>query len=101
MNRVFALRVNFFIKHLTKAPKSYKYEFFSKKELFQFSKKSLALQFGRHKSQISNAIINDKDSGNIFKRFKIAYKQHGKILIICHLISSWGWIVSFFFLAKA
>jgi hypothetical protein len=37
----------------------------------------------------------------IFKRFKEAYKQHGKILIACHVLTSIGWYVGFFFLSKS
>lgn len=37
---------------------------------------------------------------SIFKRFKEAYKQHGKVLIYCHLINCSGWMVGLFFLAK-
>lgn len=37
---------------------------------------------------------------SIFKRFKAAYKQHGKILIWTHLVTSVGWITGFFMLAE-
>lgn len=37
----------------------------------------------------------------IFKRFKEAYKQHGKVLIACHVLTSIGWYVGFFFLSKS
>lgn len=40
-------------------------------------------------------------SMGIFKRFKEAYKQHGKILIACHVLTSIGWYVGFFFLSKS
>lgn len=49
----------------------------------------------------SNTVVNQTGSISIFKRFKEAYKQHGKILIWCHFISCWGWVIGFFFLAKA
>lgn len=104
MHRIFALRVPFFLNHLAKANKNFslvKHENFPRKELFELSKKTLSIQLNRYKSQSSNAILNDKGSDSIFKRFKDAYKQHGKILVTCHFISSWGWIISFFFLAKA
>lgn len=38
---------------------------------------------------------------SIFKRFKDAYKQHGKIFIWCHVLTCVGWIVGFFTLSKA
>ena len=37
---------------------------------------------------------------SIFKRFKEAYKQHGKILLWCHVITCCGWIVGFFLLSE-
>jgi hypothetical protein len=37
---------------------------------------------------------------SIFKRFKEAYKQHGKILIWTHVFACCGWIVGLFFLSK-
>ena len=36
----------------------------------------------------------------IFKRFQLAYKQHGKVLIYTHIFTSIGWIVSFFILSN-
>ena len=39
-------------------------------------------------------------SNSIFKRFKEAYKQHGKILIWCHVVTCCGWITGLFVLAK-
>lgn len=37
---------------------------------------------------------------SIFQRFKEAYKQHGKILIYCHIITCCGWFAGFFVLAE-
>lgn len=37
---------------------------------------------------------------SIFKRFKEAYKQHGKILIWTHLVTSVGWTCGFLLLAR-
>lgn len=44
--------------------------------------------------------LAEEKSLSIFKRFKEAYKQHGKILIWCHVITCCGWITGFFFLSK-
>lgn len=41
-----------------------------------------------------------QQSLNIFKRFKEAYKQHGKILIWCHVATCCGWFAGFFLLSK-
>lgn len=40
-------------------------------------------------------------TSGIFQKFKEAYKQHGKILLYCHIITCCGWITGFFFLAKS
>lgn len=37
---------------------------------------------------------------SIFQRFKQAYKQHGKILIYCHILTCCGWFAGFFVLAE-
>ncbi len=47
-----------------------------------------------------NAIKSEQQSLSIFKRFKEAYKQHGKVLIYCHITTCFGWIIGFFFLSK-
>jgi hypothetical protein len=41
-----------------------------------------------------------EQSLSIFKRFKEAYKQHGKVLIYCHITTCFGWIIGFFLLSK-
>ena len=43
---------------------------------------------------------NDPSSTSIFKRFKEAYKQHGKILIAVHFTTGAGWVFGFFLLSK-
>lgn len=35
----------------------------------------------------------------IFKRFKAAYKQHGKVLLACHVVLCGFWFTGFYFLA--
>lgn len=40
------------------------------------------------------------ETASIFKRFKEAYKQHGKILICTHAVTSIGWYSGFFMLSK-
>lgn len=49
----------------------------------------------------TTAEAQEASSKSIFKRFKDAYKQHGKVLIAVHIMASFGWIFSFFALAKS
>ncbi len=48
----------------------------------------------------NNTQAAEASSLSIFKRFKDAYKQHGKVLVGVHILASFGWIFSFFALAK-
>ena len=38
--------------------------------------------------------------GSIFKRFKDAYRKHGKVLLYIHFSTCICWIIGFYFLAK-
>lgn len=51
-------------------------------------------------STSTTAEAQQASSKSILKRFKDAYKQHGKVLIAVHVVASFGWIFSFFALAK-
>lgn len=109
MNRITVLRLPFFYNFLSKNSSSLKavsqertfFEKICKKQVIEFPSKNLIFQSNRYKTYDSNTVVNQTGSVSIFKRFKDAYKQHGKILVGCHFISSWGWVISFFFLAKA
>lgn len=48
----------------------------------------------------AGTVGTQQKSASIFKRFKEAYKQHGKILIWTHAITCCGWITGFFMLSK-
>lgn len=52
-------------------------------------------------SAAKEAVPKQKESNSIFKRFKDAYKQHGKVLIYVHITTCCGWITGLFFLAKS
>lgn len=41
-------------------------------------------------------IAQQSQSLSIFKRFKEAYRQHGKILIWVHVLTCMGWMTGFF-----
>jgi hypothetical protein len=41
-----------------------------------------------------------KPKEGIFKRFKSAYKQHGKVLIYTHIVTCCGWITGFYLLSQ-
>jgi hypothetical protein len=80
-------------------------------EIAQFPPKNQSLLINNRNIQISNQIkqsnqkITQQEAEaatqkSIFKRFKDAYKQHGKILIWCHFVTCFGWIVGFFLLAQ-
>ncbi|RMZ96128.1 hypothetical protein BpHYR1_044184 [Brachionus plicatilis] len=109
MNRLSVFRVPSLINQFCKTSNSFKlvtqertlFKNFCKKQVFEIQKKTIYFQPVRCKHQDSTSVVNQTGSVSIFKRFKDAYKQHGKILIACHFVSSWGWIISFFFLAKA
>jgi hypothetical protein len=49
---------------------------------------------------LAKPIVEQQNQMNIFKRFKDAYRKHGKVLILVHLVSSVGWISSFYVLSK-
>ena len=49
----------------------------------------------------NNSTKGEAGNLSIFKRFKEAYKQHGKILIWCHVVTCCGWIVAFYCLARS
>lgn len=53
-------------------------------------------------SEVSKSNIAEKSEASkksIFKRFKDAYKQHGKVLIYVHVATSISWVISFFALS--
>lgn len=45
-------------------------------------------------------IPEEAASKSIFKRFKDAYKQHGKVLIYVHIATCFGWVLGFFALSN-
>ena len=54
-----------------------------------------------YSSEVAKGDLNTTSGGqqqslSIFKRFKEAYKQHGKVLIYCHLTTCVGWMIGFF-----
>ena len=55
---------------------------------------------GANESLGSTSTSTQAQSLSIFKRFKEAYKQHGKVLIYCHIVLCCGWIVGFYFLSN-
>ena len=54
----------------------------------------------KHSKRFAETEANNQPSPGIFKRFKEAYKQHGKILIAVHFTSGAGWIFGFFLLSQ-
>lgn len=52
-----------------------------------------------NETKTSATATSQGQSLSIFKRFKDAYKQHGKILIYTHIVLCCGWIVGFYFLS--
>ncbi|KAK3086206.1 hypothetical protein FSP39_015197 [Pinctada imbricata] len=62
--------------------------------------------FSRQKSDRNYSSKKEQPTGHesgekltIFQRFKQTYKEHGKILIGVHLVTSAGWFGSFFYIA--
>ena len=53
----------------------------------------------KRSSSNSEKVSEEVKNKSIFSRFKDAYKQHGKVLIYCHIASSFGWVFSFFALS--
>ncbi|CAF0969037.1 unnamed protein product [Brachionus calyciflorus] len=107
MNRLTFLRSPLLLHNLKNKTNSNLKNFFSiqnkslikSNRLIQFE--LLPFRSNSTNSQIpAQTVINQTGSLSIFKRFKEAYKQHGKILLWCHFISCWGWVIGFFFLAK-
>jgi hypothetical protein len=46
-------------------------------------------------------VVNEAEQQlGIFKRFKDAYKKHGKVLIICHVTTCIGWVIGLYLLAE-
>lgn len=54
----------------------------------------------KYSNRYAETKANDPQSSSIFKRFKEAYKQHGKILIAVHFTTGAGWVFGFFLLSK-
>lgn len=53
-------------------------------------------------SEVNKSNLGEKTEAakkSIFKRFKDAYKQHGKVLIYVHVATSISWVLSFFALS--
>ena len=50
-------------------------------------------------NQLEQQQITPQQSASIFTRFKEAYKQHGKVLVCCHLVLCVGWITGFYILS--
>ena len=45
------------------------------------------------------SIIQQEEKVGIFKRFKNAYKEHGKVLVAVHLVTSTVWMSVFYYAA--
>ncbi len=65
--------------------------------------KNLSTRENFYSSETSSAAsrsVQEASQKSIFKRFKDAYKQHGKVLIYVHIATCFGWIIGFFALSK-
>ncbi len=56
--------------------------------------------FSSETSTKASKNFQDVSQKSIFRRFKDAYKQHGKVLIYVHITTCFGWIIGFFALSK-
>ena len=72
-----------------------------KKQLSNQNQRPSTNNAGRNEATPTNSeAVAGQVKLSIFKRFKEAYKQHGKILIWTHVVTCCGWIVGLFFLSK-
>ena len=50
-------------------------------------------------NKMEDATVVEEAKLSVFQRFKKAYKEHAKILVVVHLVTSSVWFGSFFYAA--
>ncbi|KAL4235284.1 hypothetical protein ACF0H5_006922 [Mactra antiquata] len=65
--------------------------------LFNSSKETKAVD---QDNKTDNKKPKTEEKLSVFQRFKKTYKEHGKVLIVVHLVTSTVWFGSFFYAAK-